>query len=192
MARDWTLKESLFLKDFAGTKPLSLIAYDLKRNSQDVASECARLGVPIVYIGTPLFWCDECSRWRERLQKSGRCNYCEMRRQLENIEKRTTKLLSLLSPAERELYANTEAKRAGRKQEPKPKPPYYEGMIPREEVKARSAYYADLDRWETKQVHRKLKATQKRKERIQKKLIASRLHKGTYLELCLDLAYANL
>ncbi len=61
MFRDWTLDETLFVRDYAGTVPLSDLARHLRRDARDVAGECARLGVPFVYVGTPLFWCDECA-----------------------------------------------------------------------------------------------------------------------------------
>ena len=69
MFRDWTLDETLFVRDYAGTVPLSDLARHLRRDARDVAGECARLGVPFVYVGTPLFWCSECASWARRARR---------------------------------------------------------------------------------------------------------------------------
>ena len=114
MARDWTLDETLFVRDYAGTVPLALLAYHLRRNARDVAGECARLGVPFVYVGTPLFWCDECASWVRRLDSSGRCGKCRARANLLRIEAKTAALMERLPGEQRETYAMFEAKRGGR------------------------------------------------------------------------------
>ena len=54
MGRDWTLRETLYVRDWAGALPLSVIAEHLHRDWREVASEAGRLGVPIVFLGTPL------------------------------------------------------------------------------------------------------------------------------------------
>lgn len=170
MIRDWTLRETLFVKEYAGTVPLFQLARDLKRDPRDVASECGRLGVPIVYMGTPLFWCDHCSTWRTSLNRSGLCGVCDKRRRIQVIEGRISSLLALLPVDVREIYAMTETWREGRKREAPPCAPITEGLAPLEAVMARTAYLAEYDRWQNAQEHRRVRAVQKRKERIAKKV----------------------
>lgn len=172
MARDWTLRESLIVRDFAGTMPLTKLAHDLKRDIRDVASEAGRLGVPFVYVGTPLHWCDECASWRIKLTPSGICPLCSKRRQLARIEGRISKLLTQLPMDQREIYADTEAERGSVTRDQTPSMPDTRKIGPRAAVVALSRYYADYDRWETKEAHRIVKAAQKRKERIQHKVNA--------------------
>lgn len=172
MARDWTLKETIAVREFAGTVPLTRLARDLKRDVRDVASEAGRLGVPFVYVGTPLFWCDECASWRAKLTSSGICPLCSKRRQLARIEGRISDLLAQLPMEQREIYADTEAERGSVKRSDAPSAPDTRQMDNRAAVAALSRYYADYDRWETKEAHRIVKAAQKRKERIAHKVDA--------------------
>lgn len=172
MARDWTLRETIAVREFAGTVPLSRLAHDLSRDVRDVASEAGRLGVPFVYVGTPLFWCDECASWRVKLTPSGICPFCSKRRNLIRIEERISDLLAQLPMEQREVYADTEAERGTRRRDPAPSMPDTCQMDNRAAVVAMSRYYADYDRWETKETHRIMRAAQKRKERIQRKVMA--------------------
>lgn len=170
MFRDWTLYETLFVRDYAGTVPLSDLARHLRRDARDVAGECARLGVPFVYMGTPLFWCSECASWARRVDKSGRCDKCRARASLQRIEARTAALMELLPLEKREKYAMEEAKRGGRVWEAPPLAPDVSGMPPREAVAAATAYLADLGDWEAGKALRARKSAQKRKERVAAKV----------------------
>lgn len=170
MFRDWTLDETLFVRDYAGTVPLSTLARHLRRDARDVAGECARLGVPFVYVGTPLFWCDECASWARRVDKSGRCDKCRSRHYLQRIEERTAALMERLPLEQRETYATFEAKRGGRVWEAPPAVPDTSGMPPREAVAAATAYLADLSDWEAGKEYRARKSAQKRKERAARKV----------------------
>lgn len=170
MFRDWTLDETLFVRDYAGTVPLALLAYYLRRNARDVAGECARLEVPFVYVGTPLFWCDECASWARRLDKSGRCRKCNLRHRLRNIEAKTADLMEKLPPEQQEVYAVFESKRGGRRFPGPPVAPGASEMPPREAVAASTAYLAELSEWEAGKVYRAVKSAQKRKDRVAQKL----------------------
>lgn len=170
MARDWTLRETLFVRDWAGALPLSAVAAHLRRDWREVASEAARLGVPIVYMGRPVYWCDECAALVGRLHASGSCWKCAYRRQLEQIEARTADLLKRLPRDEREDYATREAERGTRRHDPAPTPPDTTNAAPRAFVAAQTAYIAAQSEWEAKQARRQLKAAQKRKERIAAKV----------------------
>lgn len=147
MFRDWTLDETLFVRDYAGTVPLSDLARHLRRDARDVAGECARLGVPFVYVGTPLFWCDECASWARRVDKSGRCDKCRSRHYLQRIEAKTAALMERLPLEQRETYARFESKRGGRVRDAPPLAPDTSGMPPREAVAAATAYLANLSDW---------------------------------------------
>lgn len=172
MFREWTLRETLFVRDYAGTVPLSALSRHLRRDARDVARECARLGVPFVYMGTPLFWCDECASWARRLDRSGRCEKCSNRANLCNIEAETAELLARLPYDQRETYAVTEAERGARVLEPPPPPPRDEGMAPRDAVAAATAYLAARSDWEGRKAKKDRRTAQKRKERIRAKVRA--------------------
>ncbi len=170
MCRDWTLRETLYVRDWAGALPLSVVAAHLRRDWQEVASEAARLGVPIVYMGRPVYWCDECAGLAGRLHSSGVCWKCAYRRQLAQIEARTAALIKRLPREQIENYAMREAERGTRRHEAAPIPPDTANATPRALVAAQTAYIAALSEWEAKQARRQLKAAQKRKERIAAKV----------------------
>lgn len=170
MCRDWTLRETLYVRDWAGALPLSVVAAHLRRNWQEVASEAARLGVPIVYMGRPVYWCDECAGLVGRLHRSGVCWKCAYRRQLAQIEARTAALMKRLPWDEIENYSVREAERAPRRRDPAPTPPDTLNAPPRAAVALQTAYLAALSEWEAKQARRQVKAAQKRKERVAAKV----------------------
>lgn len=170
MFRDWTLKETLLVRNYAGTVPLSDLARHLRRDARDVAGECARLGVPFVYVGTPLHWCSECASWARRVDKSGRCDKCRARFYLRRVEAKTAALMERLPMEQREKHAMEEAKRGGRVWEAPPAAPDVSGMPPREAVAAATAYLADLSDWEAGKALRARKSAQKRKERVARKV----------------------
>lgn len=170
MFRDWTLNETLFVRNYAGTVPLSALARHLRRDARDVAGECARLGVPFVYVGTPLHWCSECASWARRVDKAGRCGKCRARFYLRRVEAKTAALMERLPMEQREKYATEEAKRGGRVWDAPPATPDTSGMTPRETVAASTAYLADLSDWEARRAFRARKSAQKRKERVAAKV----------------------
>ncbi len=170
MRRCWTIYETLFLKEYAGAVPLPRLARDLRREAWDMAEEAARLEVPAEYVGTPLFWCDECATWRAALDGEGRCKVCKQRELNRRNEARTAALLAKLPPETREKYADTEAERAPRKRDPKPARPDTSDMPPRAAVAAETAYLAALGEREYREEHRRGKAIQKRKERVAAKV----------------------
>lgn len=170
MEREWTLRETLYVRDWAGALPLSALAAHLRRDWREVASEAGRLGVPIVYMGTPLWWCDECASLTGRLHPSGTCWKCAYRRQLQRIESKTAVLLRRLPWEQIENYSVREAERGGKRRDPAPTPPDTLNAAPRAAVAAQTAYLAARSEWEAKQVRRQVKAAQKRKERIAAKV----------------------
>lgn len=163
------LRETLHVKEWAGSVSLSRLARDLGRDVRDVAQECGRLGVPIVYMGAPLYWCDDCARWRTKLTPSGFCKVCMWRRQRQVVEGRIADMLPLLPPSEREKYTESEVIRGFKVLDPKPKL-NTAGMTESQAHIARTRYLADIDRWEMRREYRLNRATQKRKERIEHKV----------------------
>lgn len=172
MFRDWTLRETLFVRDYAGTVTLARLAAMLGRDVRDVASEAARLGVPFVYVGTPLEWCNECAGWTRKLAPSGLCPRCQARRYRRRVEGRVAALLRRLPRERREVYAVTEAERGARAHERPPAAPDVSGMPPREAVAALSRFWAERSDWEAREEQRARKSAQKRKERIAHKVAA--------------------
>lgn len=169
IAREWTAAETRFVARMAGLAPIGKLAADLERDPADVADECARIGVDPRYTGVALHWCDLCSSWRPRMTASGHCIVCERKEQLTTIEGRISDLLSRLPPEARAVYADTEAERESRT-DPPPGKPCTLDMGEREAIEAESAYLAAFGEWEAAQVTRRVKAAQKRKERIQRKV----------------------
>ena len=74
-----------------------------------------------------------------------------------------------LTPEQRAVYEMTEAERESRA-DPMPKKPPTDGMDAYERAKAAEDYDEAMERWAATYLKRKVKAAQKRKERIQKKV----------------------
>ncbi len=168
---DWTLAESLFVKEYAGCVDLFRLARDLRRRPGEVASEAARLGCPVVYMGTPMFWCNGCSCWRANVdRRSLLCRACQCRAMIENVEAQSAAILASLSLEQREKYAKTEAHRMMRKLDDPPSVPDMSNMSPLEATIAYTGYLRELDAYDAKKEERRLKTVRRRKERMQEKL----------------------
>lgn len=171
--RVWTEAERSFLRRYAGAVPLAMLAADMRRDVRDVLVECHCLSIDPRYSGTPLRWCVFCSQWRHEVKAHGRyrgmCPVCACRRQIEAIGGRVADLWPRLTPEQREKYTETDAE-LGSTRDPPPSRPDLSGMGERERIVAETAYIARRSEWEAKQEHRRYKAAQKRKERIEAKV----------------------
>lgn len=153
--RPWTTDELDRLRDMAGRLPRRDICRELKRSRKSVEHAAARLGLSLRCYRARLVWCDECATWRSALDKDGRCRVCRMRGQLAGREAACAEALAAMTPEQRTVYAESEAKRSTRRFPPRPKPEKRESCpVSRyERAKAEAAYLLDIEEWE----HRRLK-----------------------------------
>lgn len=175
--RDWTLRESLLVRDLAPFEPVGEIARMLGRHPADVYIEAARLMLKRPRPKRRLLWCSRCCAWRTGLDRNGECPVCRERSIAQRNEARIAALLAKLPPEEVATYARTDAIRQSRAADPRPKAPDTGGMPRAEAVEARIAYEAAMEEWERMRIFRVRKANQKRIERIRRKVDA--LGEGT-------------
>lgn len=113
--------------------------------------------------------CPSCGCRRATLGKDGICEPCRRQQQLEAIEARIAELLPRLTAEERRTYERTECGRESRA-DPMPQAPDTSGMSHYAADKAAEAHDEAMERWLCRYLYRRVKAAQKRKERIEKKV----------------------
>lgn len=94
---------------------------------------------------------------------------CRRRRQLAKVQGRISDLLAKLPPGERAVYDATEAETESG-WDPMPPPPSLAGLGRYERARAEEAREIAVEDWLARNLRRQVKAAQKRKERIEKKL----------------------
>lgn len=114
--------------------------------------------------------CPACGCARVTADRTGICEPCRRARQLAAIEGATGDLMALLPEAERRTYEETEAEREGRLIDPPPARRSTRGLNPYERAKAEEEWELACERWQTARLNRLIKAAQKRKERIARKV----------------------
>lgn len=170
----WSTAEVLYLLESAGYVPKREICQHLKRSSKSVERKAAWLrnrgyNVDLRCYTPKLATCPACGCLRSTVDhKSGICEPCRKREQLATIQGRIAELYPLLTPEDRDLYEVTEAEIAS-SIEPAPTPPNTQGLSPYTTAQMEEAYEISLEEWTCLNLHRQIKATQKRKERIEKK-----------------------
>lgn len=106
---------------------------------------------------------------RATLGKHGICEVCRRKDQLANIHSKISELLHRLPFEEREKYAETESETESEVC-PMPKTPRLEGLSYYRRCMLKEQMDRDMEQWQIRNLLRKVKAAQKRKERIEKKL----------------------
>ena len=96
----------------------------------------------------------------------GICEPCRRRRQLTKVQGRISDLLAKLPPEERAVYDATEAETESG-WDPMPPPP---SLADLERARAEEAREIAVEDWLARNLRRQVKAAQKRKERIEKKV----------------------
>ncbi|NGM17744.1 hypothetical protein GMI70_07030 [Eggerthellaceae bacterium zg-893] len=168
------MSEVQFLAANAGKMPKRDICQMLKRSSASVKMKAAALrkaGVDVClrcYRPT-LEPCPSCGRPSASIDASGMCEPCRRRDQLAAIHARIADLLPLLPPEERDTYERTEAK-VGSKRDPLPEAPDTAGMTAYRRAYAEEAHAVAVEACVSANLRREVKAAQKRKERIEKKV----------------------
>ena len=153
--RPWTTDEVEALRSMAGRVTRREICRQLKRSRKSVEHAAARLGLSLRCYVSKLVWCDECAIWRSRIDKDGRCRVCAMRERLAGREAACAEALAAMTPEQRAVYDENEAKRGTRRFPARPKP-RIAGSCPisrYERERAKAAYLLDIEEWE----HRRLK-----------------------------------
>ena len=167
------------LAEMAGRVPRREICRKLRRSSSSVLSMAHRLraeGVPadLRVHESRLETCPACGCLRATCGRDGIREPCRVRWQIADVHARISDLLQELPPDERTRYADTEAETWSRS-DPMPRAPDLSGL---------SRYRADMEsdrheraveRWSARNLRRRLKAAQKRKERIERKVRSMRV-----------------
>lgn len=172
--RVWTTGDLKRVAELAGTMPERELRRRLKlsRNQLKYAVNRLRsLGVNVTtrYYEPQLETCPVCGCRRATLGKDGICEPCRLKRQLEEIEWRVSELMARLTPEQRAVYEKSEAQRESRA-DPMPKPRPADGLDGYERAKASEEHDAAMEAWAAAYLKRRVKAAQKRKERIQEKV----------------------
>lgn len=172
---EWTTEQVAYLIENAGRVPKRDLCARLKKSGKAVERMAARLraqGQPVElrYFESRLTFCPACGSMRATAAEKGICEPCRRREQLETIQARISELWPFLTQAQRDKYEETEAETESR-HDPMPKAP---------EIPADASYYRrqriredwaiDCELTLAANLMREVKAAQKRKERIEKKV----------------------
>ncbi len=172
--RGWTTAELRLLRENAGKIPRRELSRMLKRGAAAVRQQAYRMrrdgeDIDLRCFETRLSTCPACGALRSRMGSEGICEPCRRRRQLAKVHRRISDLLAQLPPGERAVYGETEAETESA-WDPMPPPPPMAALTSYERARAEEAREIALEDWLARNLRRQVKAAQKRKERIQKKL----------------------
>lgn len=172
--RVWTTGDLKKVAELAGTMPERELRRRLKLSKNQLHYAVTRLkslGVNVTtrYYEPQLGTCPVCGCRRATLGKHGICEPCRLKRQLADIEWRIPDLMAQLTPEQRAVYEKSEAWRES-KADPMPQKAPTDGMDSYERAKASEEYDAAMEKWAASYLKRRVKAAQKRKERIQEKV----------------------
>lgn len=158
----------------AGVLPRREICKTLRRSAKSVERKTEQLRASGEVISLrchvpKLETCPSCGRLSTTLGKPGICKPCRQREQLATIHARIAELLPRLTPQDRLIYeASERLTESGA--DPMPKAPDTHGLSRYGKAKAEERHEIAMERWTIRNLNRQVKAAQKRKERIQKKL----------------------
>ncbi len=178
---DWTVDEVRYLSENAGRIPKRDICQHLKRSGKSVECKAAWLraqghAVNLRHHKPTLSPCPSCGCLSGHLGRQGICEPCRRREQLATIHARIADLLPLLPADERDTYERTEAETES-KWDPMPKAPNTQGLSYYAKAKTEEAHVLAIETWAAANLRREIKAAQKRKERIEKKVKSMRVYK---------------
>lgn len=171
---EWSTADVRYLTENAGLIPRREICLHLRRSTESVKQKAKHLrmqGIPVDLrcFRSKLEPCPKCGNLSATLDRTGFCKPCRQRDQLATIHYRISELLQRLPVSERDTYMNTEAETESARHI-KPKPPRTQGMSAYARARAKEQYATDIEAWESANLLRQIKAAQKRKERIEKKV----------------------
>lgn len=166
--RPWTTAEIEYLLANAGIQPIEEIATALGRTVWATREQWRRykaLGSTTRTDRRPV--CSSCFQ-RHSYMKDGVCCICLMKNQLATLEKRCSEELVKLPAEDKERYARRESQR-GSQVVPPPKAPNTLGMTKKQKRLALIRWEKQCEAAHMATLKRRVKATQKRLERIRKK-----------------------
>lgn len=176
--RDWTAEEVRFLMESAGRMPRREICRRLRRSAKSVERMADRLraqghAISLRCWEPTLSTCPSCGRRSATARESGVCRPCVLARRLAAEEGRIADLMARLPADARAAYARAESDRGDRTSDPMPLPPAYDREPTNyERDRDAEAYDRALEEWEARRLNRRLRATQRRRERIERRLHA--------------------
>lgn len=147
--RPWTTADVRYLAEHAGRIPRRDICLALKRSSMAVYKMAKRLGLSLRVPVRGLVWCDECASWRTWVsERTGSCRVCQMRERLAGREAACAEALAAMTPEQRAVYAESEAKRSTRRHAPRPQRRRTDDMGLFEAARAEREWFAAVEEWE--------------------------------------------
>lgn len=172
--RPWTTADLQFLRDNAGRMPRRELSRCLKRGAAAVRQQAYRMrrageDVDLRCFESRLATCPHCGALRSRMGQDGICEPCRRRRQLAKVHERIAALLAQLPMEQRAVYEDTEAETESAA-DPMPRPPDTSRLGRYDRARAEEAHEAAVEEWLSRNLRRQIKAAQKRKERIRKKV----------------------
>ena len=180
-ARPWTKGEERFLAENAGRMPRRDICRELRRSSSSVyakAHQLRRRGIPVeLRCWVPRCWpCPKCGRMRSVMKSDGTCQVCRERDALRRCRDETDALLARLDPAERAAYEAADRWLGSRVDPLPPEPDVPEGASLYVRTRERDLWLLACEGVEIANARRELKAAQKRKERVCRKVEDSEIN----------------
>lgn len=166
--RKWTEGDLRFLLENAGRVPVEKLCRGLRRDRAEVEDVAARVRATGYPIGLTVETCPMCGSRAPIVYNLGICLPCSRRRAYENTQRQISEILPLLAPEDRATYEDTEADCGCRALDAMPEPTGRptSGATPAELMAYEEGRCAQVAEWEARQIQRRVKAAQKRKERI--------------------------
>lgn len=177
--RPWSVSEVRYLVENAGRMPKRDICRHLRRSSRSVECKAYHLrgegvAIDLRHHVPRLSTCPACGRLSSRMGRDGICEPCRRRAQLAEVHARIAELMALLPPEERATYEATEAEVESRR-DPMPPSPVTAGLSAYARDRAEEAHAIACEEALTRNILREVKAAQKRKERVEKKVRSMRV-----------------
>ena len=170
----WRESELAYIRDHAGRVPAREIRKALRVSRNQLKHAAARMreageDVDLRCFRPRTLVCPSCGCARTLFGAEGICEPCRLARRLAETEAEISDLLPLLSAEDRATYERTEAQRETRG-DPMPATPRTAGMTAYERARASEAHDIAMERWQAARLKRLLKAAQKRRQRVSKKV----------------------
>ena len=174
MRRKWTTGDLREVERLAGKMPAAEIRKRMRLSKRQLryAQELLRAegrDVSLRFWETRLEVCPSCGHMRSMTDGSGICEPCRLRRRLAATNAAISRLLAELPPEQRAIYADTEAELES-SMEPLPPLPSTRGLGRYERARVEEEHELEVERVTTDNLRRRLKAAQRRKERIERKV----------------------
>lgn len=172
--RRWTAADYAYILENAGLVPAERICDHLGVSMVQL-SNARRLinarggNVTLRCFESGLQVCPSCGCRRSTVGRDGICEVCRKERRLASLQSEVADLVAALPDRERAVYERTQAKLSSSPGQA-PMPPDPDGLDRYRAAKAEDAYDRAVERWASDYAQRRIKAAQKRKERIVKKL----------------------